>query len=286
MKQCLIITAYKSVDMLRSLLKATHKYFWCYIHIDKKRWTEFQILENEFPDVFFMHKFSINWGGVEHLEVILDMLMESAKKEYNYVHIVSGEDYPTRPVREIMELLNNDDKIYCDYRLISGKTHHAYRRYCFYWPYTCFGMNYKKPLIRYFNLFCVGIQKILPFLRRNHIGEFKEVYWGFIWGTYPKYAIKYVLDYINAHPEFWQDLKSCKIPEELCFQTILLNSKYKHKVVNDNLRYWNFEGGDNSGPVYLKRNDLFNVEFKNSIFCRKVKYDSEVRRILEEKIKK
>lgn len=242
MKQCLIITAYKSVEMLRCLLKSTHNYFYCYVHVDKEKWSSFEVLRKEFGDVIFLHDYAVKWGGQEHLEVALKMLNMSLEKDYSYVHIISGEDYPTKPVEEIIAAFDGDEKIYCDYDLISSKKHYAYKRYCFYWPYTKFSMNYKNPLVRYFNLFCVGIQKCCPIFLRTHIGEFQKIYWGFIWGTYPKYAIEYVLSYLKSHREFWKDLSTCKIPEELCFQTILMNSDYKRKVVNNNLRYWNFEG--------------------------------------------
>ena len=283
MKQCLIITAYKSVEMLRCLLKSTHDHFYCYVHVDKEKWPSFEVLKKEFCDVVFLHDYAVKWGGQEHLEVVLKMLNMSLGKEYSYVHIISGEDYPTKPVEEIIAKFDKDEKIYCDYDLISSKKHYAYRRYCFYWPYTKFSMNYKKPWVRYLNLFCVGIQKCFPILQRNHIGEFQKIYWGFIWGTYPKYAVEYVLNYLKCHHEFWKDLSTCKIPEELCFQTILMNSNYREKVVNDNLRYWNFEGGDNSGPVYLNINDIMSDKCNRAIFCRKVKYDSDVRRILEQR---
>ena len=209
------------------------------------------------------------------------MLEMAAKKGFSYVHIISGEDYPAVPVETIINRLNNDDKIYCDYEFVSSKKHCAYRRYSVYWPYTKFSMNYKNKWVRYFNLICVGIQMAVPWKRRNNIGEFENIYWGFIWGTYPQYAVEYVLNYLKLHHEFWNDLTTCKIPEEFCFQTILLNSKYKDKVVNNNLRYWNFDGGDNSGPVYLEENDLRTTKFRKALFCRKVDYSSNVRKILE-----
>ena len=63
MKQCLIITAYKSVEMLRCLLKSTHNYFYCYVHVDKEKWSSFEILKKEFDDVIFLHDYAVKWGG-------------------------------------------------------------------------------------------------------------------------------------------------------------------------------------------------------------------------------
>ena len=52
-------------------------------------------------------------------------------------------------------------------------------------------------------------------------------------------------------------------------------------MINNNLRYWNFEGGDGSGPIYLKMEDLSNIESSVAFFARKIKYDSRIRTILE-----
>lgn len=125
---------------------------------------------------------------------------------------------------------------------------------------------------------------VLSIFEKKSYWKVKKIYWGFIWGTYPKYAIGYVLNYLKIHREFWNDLSSCKIPEELCFQTILMNSDYKQKVVNGNLRYWNFKGGDSSGPVYLGMEDYSKIEKINAIFARKIMYDSELREQLERKV--
>lgn len=63
-KQCLVITAYKSVEMLRCLLETVHEKFWCYVHVDKRKWEKFEGLQNEFTDVYFMSKYNVNWGGM------------------------------------------------------------------------------------------------------------------------------------------------------------------------------------------------------------------------------
>ena len=69
MKQCLIITAYKSVKMLRCLLKSMHDHFYCYVHIDKEKWPSFEILEKEFGNVVFLHDYVAKWGGENILKL-------------------------------------------------------------------------------------------------------------------------------------------------------------------------------------------------------------------------
>lgn len=214
-------------------------------------------------------------GGAEHLLAILDLLKKSLEHDWTYVHLISGEDYPSKNIVYIDSFFDKQENIYSGYSLITGKEHHAYRRYAYYWPYTYFSMNYKNSLVRCLNLAIVGLQVACPFMNKKHIGEFKKIYWGFIWGSYPRKAMEYVLDYLSAHPEFMKDLKWCKIPEELCFQTILMNSKFKEKMIDDNLRFWNMKRGDGSGPAYLQMDDMKELISSNAIFCRKLDAESD-----------
>lgn len=281
---CVVITAYKSVDMLRSLLNVLHEKMFCYVHIDKRVWKKFECLQDEFQDVIFLSENIVTWGGIEHLEVILKMLELSLIHDYKYVHIISGEDFPIKKIEDIEHFFENTDMIYADYELIDRRKNHADRRWRFYWPYVKFSMDYKNQWVRWLNLIFVSIQLCLPFFNKKKLGDVEEIYWGFVWGSYPRKAIQYVLEYLKNHNEFWNSLMSCKIPEELCFQTILMNSEFKEMMANDNLRFWKFEGGDGSGPVYLKMEDYFDIEQSNAFFARKISYDSEIRKRLEMKL--
>lgn len=223
-------------------------------------------------------------GGYQHLAAILDLLKQCNHFTYGYVHIISGEDYPLINVAEIERRLEKDNRIYCDYCLITQKSHPLNRRYRYYWPYVKFSMNYKNRLVRLINLFCVGCQSVIPACNRKSIGNIDQVYAGFVWGSYPKDSVEYVLRYLEQNTEYWRDLQSCKIPEEIFFQSILMNSSYKNRMTGKHLRWFKFEGGDGSGPVYIENIDLEQVFDSEAIFARKIRYDSDVRRILEQRI--
>ncbi len=60
---CVVITAYKSVDMLRSLLNVLHEKMFCYVHIDRRVWKKFECLKDEFQDVIFLSENNVTWGG-------------------------------------------------------------------------------------------------------------------------------------------------------------------------------------------------------------------------------
>ena len=94
--------------MLRQLLLDTCQYCRCFVHVDQKAWNEFSVLVDEFPETVFISKYSVNWGGLEHLRAIVDLLRCSLKEEYEYAHIISGEDYPVKTGLQFEEFFNNE----------------------------------------------------------------------------------------------------------------------------------------------------------------------------------
>ena len=60
---CVVITAYKDVNMLRCLLKTLHDKMLCYVHVDQRSWDAFRCLEAEFPDVNIQYHDKVGGGG-------------------------------------------------------------------------------------------------------------------------------------------------------------------------------------------------------------------------------
>ena len=274
MRDCIVITAYKDPQALETLIDVLSDKFYLYIHVDKKMWNKFSYLEKKYPALNIRSERCVSWGGYEHLEVILELLKDSLEREWRYVHVISGEDFPVCKLDEIKSYCMNDDKIY-----MSCKKPRDGRRWKYYWLYTYTSTNYKNKWVRLINLCIVGCQMLLPFANKKRIGEFSEIYEGFVWGTYPKYAIEYVISYFGAHEKFFDELKWCKIPEEICFQTILMNSVYKDKIVDNNLRYMKMKVND-WGPDYLSTDDIKEMDGNQFLFCRKVASNSETQKLL------
>jgi hypothetical protein len=57
--------------------------------------------------------------------------------------------------------------------------------------------------------------------------------------------------------------------EEIYFQTILLNSKYINNIINDNLRYIDWDSGRGGYPAFLDKTDYEKIKHSNKIFARK-----------------
>ena len=62
-RQCAIIIAYKSPQMLELLLDAIHEKMDCFVYIDKRYNEDFQKVKGTFPDVTFQAPLVVKWGA-------------------------------------------------------------------------------------------------------------------------------------------------------------------------------------------------------------------------------
>jgi Core-2/I-Branching enzyme len=81
-------------------------------------------------------------------------------------------------------------------------------------------------------------------------------------------AVSFVHRYVSDHPEFVSFFRRVFIPDELFFQTLLVNSELRNRIVNDNLRYmrWTTTG---SGPEVLRVDDFDQLRDTDKLFARK-----------------
>lgn len=274
MEQAIIITAYKNFDHLEKLVRSLSNDFNIYIHIDKKS----KIEEKEVKKIKCIAttkkcavniKYSINWGGYNHLNAIIDLLQEAYEDKNEYFHIISGEDFPVISSKEIFEFGNrNKEKIYMSYKKASELGKNIINRYKYF--YLTDYLDYKKrPRIKKYVMLL--IHKLLK-LERNNIGNFTEskIYKGLVYVSLSREAVKYVFDYINKDRNYLNELKTCSIAEEFFFQTILMNSPLKDNVIPNNLRYINWMTKHGSGPAILDEDDYENIKNGKYLFMRKI----------------
>ena len=89
--------------------------------------------------------------------------------------------------------------------------------------------------------------------------------------------------YVSDHPEFVSFFRRVFIPDELFFQTLLVNSELRNRIVNDDLRYtrWTATG---SGPEVLGVDDFDRLRDTECLFARKFDQgvDGRVLELIEE----
>lgn len=269
--QAFLITAYKDEKQLTKLIERVSQIGYVYVHVDtKSKEIDVEKLNSMgFKDTEIISKYKIYWGAMNHVHAILDLMRKALDNpKIHYIHIISGQDYP---VRSNDDFINTFDE---DYRSIhmSCSDRGVYDsgvvdRYALVHPSV--NMDPTSFMARAINKIALGFQHTFK-IRKQGIGEFRDVYKGMIYMSAPRDAAQYVLDYLKEHPRFLKDLQYAHIPEEFLFQTVLKNSGFAENVTGVSLRYNDWAGGDGKSPAYINEEKYDEIKHGEYFFARKI----------------
>lgn len=279
MKQGILITVHKEIKHINKILNFFDDDFYFFIHIDKKckiKENEFKLIQNYRNVLYISRSFKVNWGGGNLLRSRLLLSKEAVKhKSIEYFHAISGQDFPVKSCSEIKSLLeNNRGKEYIENFKMPVKVkdwgkEEGMDRVCYYNFYDLFNTKNigGKIAIRVL----LKLQKILK-IKRNISRDLPELFGGEAWWTLSYPCLKYVVDYTEKHPQFLKRLDYSLLPEEIYYQSVIMNSGFKANVVNYNLRYidWNQRNGNK--PANLDETDYKRIIKSDAIFARKFEY--------------
>lgn len=248
-----LITAYDHYNHLKRLVLALNdSNVFFYIHIDKNS----SMPENlfQFKNIQFVTRHKVWWAGWSHQKVILNLMSEAVKSDYDYFALISGGDYPIKNNSYLYSILNEGGEF------ISIK--------------EGFPSDMKKGWIVnfYFDLFYrrkpnkpVWIKVLLRlekkissfFPKRNF--PFEKVFFGPTWWILSKKTVFYILDFLKSHPEYENFFKNSFCCEEILIPTIIGNSSISN--LKGNLTY--VDWSVNPGPAIIseKHIDVFKRDF-------------------------
>lgn len=247
-----IISAYKLPhQLIRLVSRLQHPERSFYIHIDA----------NAPPDVFaeaaralaahanvhLLDRHACAWGDFGHVRATLkglDALAASAQ-DAEYVVLLTGQDYPIKS-NETMEAM------------LAGS------RGCSY-------MNFRPLPVQ--GLERGGYERLpepeLPYGLRPFFGS---GYW-----TLHREVVGYVRGFLQGHPAYVPYFERVRIPDEMFFQSILLNSPLAGTIVNDDQRLIKWPG-----PAILGSADWDDISVAPDLFARK--FDETVDRSILDRI--
>ena len=262
MKIAHLILAHAAPLQLERLIKSlSHPDADIYMHIDGKTdLSAFEYLGN-YPNVFFIkNRVKVHWGSYNIVQATLNGFRQigSSGKDYLYVNLLSGQDYPLKSPEYIHRyLLDNQGTAFMNYLLFYPDWIEALGRIQYY----------------HFNNFqVIGRYKIQGII--NKLLPKRKMPYGLVpagrsqWFTLPLEQVKYILNYWDTHARLRRFIKLTWAPDEFIFQTILYNSKYRGSMVNNDLRYIDWSGGGVS-PKLLTITDANKLLISRKLFARK-----------------
>ncbi|MES2657313.1 MAG: beta-1,6-N-acetylglucosaminyltransferase [Verrucomicrobiota bacterium] len=212
------------------------------------------------------------WGEWSLVDAVLHALREFEKlpDRPDYIHLMSGADFPIRPVAELQEFLRrnpNRDFIECcditQKAWVKGGL--GTERLRFFYPF-----NFRTHRAAFDRMVRwqrkLKIRRRMPMDLKPHMGS---QWWTLRWPTCKK-----VLDFTREHPEVPKFFKSTWIPDESYFQTVIARIIPRWQIADLQLMFHHLTP---AGRPYVFYNDhLPLLQRLPHFFVRKVSPEASV----------
>jgi hypothetical protein len=274
MRLAYIIAAYKDPAQIERLInRLAHESFDFYIHLDRKIDIKKFIHLAKMDRVYFIKKRAVvHWGSHNLTIGILNSFNEilESGKDYDFISVLSGNDYPLKPISELYDFLDeNKGKNFIYYEDPGDEWWNRNIEHVNQYHMT--GFSFKG---RYRLQFLIN--KLLP--RRKFPLAYK-LYGGSCatFMTLSVDCVKYVVDFMKKNKGVQRYAFFAWGTDEFLIDTIIMNSRFKDTVVNDNLYYidWS-KGGDH--PKTFTIEDFEVLKNSNKFYARKfdMKVDASI----------
>ena len=270
-----IISAYqlpRQLVRLVSRLQSPRRTF--YVHVDLKTPTsvydEMAAGLVVHDNVHLLTRHACHWGGFGHVEATLKGLarIADAGTPCDYVVLLTGQDYP----------IKSNACLDAFFAARQGQSFMNHRPL----PIAAFPDGGYGRLRRRHVVFRGAVRALpsLPWLpdswaRRVPYGlhpHFGSGYW-----CLHRSAVEYVVEFLRTHPGYVRFFQHAYVPDEMFFQTILLNSPLAPTIVNDDVRLIKWPG-----PAVLTSADVEDLAASPDLFARK--FDERVDTVVLDRI--
>ncbi|WP_410266541.1 beta-1,6-N-acetylglucosaminyltransferase [Cyclobacterium sp.] len=276
MKHAVLFLAYKNVEHLIEYISLLDDDFLFYIHLDKKsklKSRSIHKLSQQKNVVFISRKYTVNWGGLNLLKALLLLAEEALKnKEIGYIHSMSGQDFPIKSSQEIKDFYSKHKGMQFieQFPLTSSRwAKGEINRLNYYNFYDLFNRKTRSGA-KLINL-CQKVQQLLR-IRRKPFTAFPKLYGGSVWWSLSSDCVRYVIDRLADEPAILKRLKHTLCPEEILFQTVLMNSPFKTVITGNTMTLVLWEHRNGNSPATLDKSDFPKLKKSTKLFARRFDY--------------
>jgi hypothetical protein len=270
-----IIMAYKNPSQVERLVQQlVHPHCDVFIHLDKKvDISDFRFLEAHSNVYFIENRVTCNWGGFSFVRAISASVRQvlGAKKNYNFINLLSGQDYPLKSSDYIYSFLKgNMGKSFISYEMSSDSPwwKHAVTRYENF-HLTDFNIRGRYRFQRLLN--AIFPKRKFPLAVKLY-GSADASWW-----TLSRDCAAYIIDQLDTNPKLMRFMSFTWAGDEFLFPTLIMNSPFQADVINNNLRHIVWEGASPNPKIFTIA-DLDLLKGSNRLFARKFdqNVDSEI----------
>ena len=274
MRIAFLILAHQYPEQLKKLLTALLAYpeSQIYLHVDAKSEELFQQVHETYRHesrvTLLNQRYPVYWGSYNQIKATL-ALLQTAANCADYYCLISGQDMPIKPVRELAVFLKEQDKDFISWFQLpneqwSGGGLNRLQYYSIDIPNHAYLTNRVNRVIH-------KLQRVVGYKRKIK-GTF---YGGPNWFNLSNASVVYILQYINKHPEYLRQFKHTRCADEIVIQSILLNSPLRERVVSDDLRLIDWASGPEYPRIWRQGDKSRLSGTKNKFFARKFNQETD-----------
>lgn len=277
-----LIMAHQQPSQLKRLIETlSHEESDFYIHLDKRaNDADFAALA-ELPRVQFIRKrLPTRWASHQFTEASVQGLREIliSGVAYDFINLLSGQDYPIKPVNEIHRFLAR----HIGYTFLSFEREGSEwwdvakgRVELYHSAYFDFKGRYQVQRI---------VSELLP-KRKFPLSYTLYGGPGAAWWTMGPDCAAYLVDFMDKHPHVNWFGRFTFCSDEFMIHTILMNSPLKNNIINDNCRYMEWPVGK-PNPKTLTLEDVESLSHTQKLFARKfdATKDAEVLDVIDKSL--
>jgi hypothetical protein len=264
------ILAYRDPEVVSRLINTinTDQDF-IYVHFDTmigkekfKQWKDFIAQDCQATNVTVVSEFRVKYASFWQIKAMLSAMKHYEKYNYDYFINLFPDSYPLKP---LIELKNELSRQNCSYMEVLKLPYEGW---------------YKGGLQRLTHKHYFFPVKGYPFVHILSVPRLKkglpcglEPYGGRGSNCLKQEHAKYVLEYSEKNPEVTKFFTSVYAPDELYFQTVLMNSSFKSQIIKESILYVDFSEGT-SHPKRLTSADIPCLKESGKFFARR--FDSKL----------
>lgn len=285
MRLAIVVLAHDAPDQLARLLTALrHPLARLYLHVDRRvPMAPFAraLEEAGLDDVALLPRHPTGWASVGLVDAALEGLVRGIADGCDYFFLISGRDFPLRPVEEIAAFAEEAGaRSYVEhFPLPDPRWRFEGRERTDFYSYdvrgrreTCIPRGEDTSRLSWKGrLLNEALRARTAFKGARGFPPYARPFGGSQWWNLSRVAADHVLRFLDDHPDYRRYHEHTLAPDELFFQSILVGTGFaaEHEVVDDSLRFLRWPE-DESSPRSLTVGDIPALGQSEALFCRKL----------------
>ena len=261
MNIAILILAHKNENQLRLLIRALRD-FPIYLHLDARS----SLRPETFCERNIVHrekKVPVYWGSYNQIRATFALLSASVRGGHDYHLLISGQDLPLVSGNQIRDFFGkNQGLCFLNHFALPAPDrwngNGGLDRITFFWP-----DHGNTTWLKGFRFLQV-LQKKTGFRRTINLA----FHGGANWFNLTREAAEFVVASFSGDPLFRRRFRFTQNGDEIWLQTILLNSPFRDRIMNDCLRYVDWDTGPEY-PRILRGPDVQPALASGKLFARK-----------------